>query len=371
MERPIAQVRKSLVPKSTMEVIEDWIKYKTPEGSYLQPLEVLFTVIHGDVISLAEVMSSALEDIREKSASTTVLQVEEYVLHWRSILNRYRYELSRLLRRLSDFSRFVHTRMESSSSLDPRRKSNPLAIPLDTKSSRDLVEDATREIKETLQEIDGLYNALRAEMSIADSRRSIAEAESVSKLTELAFLFIPLTFAASIFSMQIQQLQSAVPLSYFVVASLILLFLSYSMRLAVRSPRLAEFKRKCYRLAREEANIPESRPLGTHEVLRWAFLQAKPTLQRAIVWALKVSLPVTLVLLVFGALNIPIILLWTRGTNPGFATVITVVILPINFVVAWVLLTAISSILNFSWKDVWREKSRILDFEDSAESIDS
>ena len=353
-----------------MQVIEDWIKYKTPEGSYLQPMEVLFTVIHGDVISLAEVMRSALEDIREKSASTTVLQVEEYVLHWRSILNRYRFELSRLLRRLSDFSRFVHTRVESRSGMDRRPNSDLPADSFDTKSSHDLVEDATREIKETLEEIDRLYNALRAEMSIADSRRSIAEAESVSKLTELAFIFIPLTFAASIFSMQIQQLQSTVPLSYFIVASVILLFLSYSMRLGIRSPKLAEFKRKCYRLAREEAEIPESRPLGTHELLRWAFLQTQPTLQRAIIWAVKVSFPVALVLVVTGALSIPIILLWTRGTDSGFATVITVIVLPINFVVAWVLLVAILDVLDFSWKDVWREKGRVLDFEGSAESIE-
>lgn len=349
-----------------MQVIEDWIKYKNPEGSYPQPLEALVTVIHGDVISLAEVMRSALEVIREESASTTVLQVEEHVLHWRSILNRYRYELSRLSRRLSNFSRFIHTRIESRSDLDRRPHLDPLAHPFDTNPSRALVDDAMREVKETLEEIDGLYNALRAEMSIADSRRSIAEAESVSKLTELAFLFIPLTFAASIFSMQIQQLQSTVPLSYFVATSVILLFLSYSMRLGIRSPKLVEFKKRCYRLAREEAQIPESRPLGTHDLLRWAFLQVKPTLQRAIIWALKVSFPLAFVLIVIGALSIPIILLWTRGMNSGFAAVITLVVLPIDCVVAWFLLTGMLRISRFSWKDAWKERNRVLDFEASA-----
>ncbi|KAI9662327.1 MAG: hypothetical protein M1821_008494 [Bathelium mastoideum] len=367
--RPVSQIKGSLIPKSTMKVIEDWIMHKTPEGSYLPPLEVLFTVLHGDVTGLVEVMRSALEDIREKSASTTILQVEEYVLHWRSTLNRYRYELSRLLRRLSGFSRFVHTRIESGSGLDRNPKSNSLRDLLDTKSSHSLVEEATREVKETLDEIDGLFNALRAEMSIADSRRSIAEAESVSKLTEFAFLFVPLTFAASIFSMQIRQFQSSVPLSYFIAASIILLFLSYSMRLAIRSPRLAEFKRKCYRLAREEAAIPDSRRLGTHELLRWAFLQTRPTLQRAVIWTLKVSFPAALVSALFGAFSVPVLLLWTRGTNPGFAAVITVVVIPINFVVCWFLLSAILDYLGFSWKDAWRRRKRILDFEGDAHSI--
>lgn len=47
-------------------------------------------------------------------------------------------------------------------------------------------------------------NALALTMSIHESKRAILEAESISRLTELAFFFIPLSFATSVFGMQIQ-----------------------------------------------------------------------------------------------------------------------------------------------------------------------
>jgi hypothetical protein len=41
-------------------------------------------------------------------------------------------------------------------------------------------------------------------MSIIESKNAIAQAESISKLTELAFIFIPLSFTSSLFGMQIK-----------------------------------------------------------------------------------------------------------------------------------------------------------------------
>lgn len=51
------------------------------------------------------------------------------------------------------------------------------------------------------KQADKTNNSLVANLSIHESRGGIAEAEGVTKLTELAFLFLPLTFSASIFSM--------------------------------------------------------------------------------------------------------------------------------------------------------------------------
>lgn len=48
------------------------------------------------------------------------------------------------------------------------------------------------------------FGALMSSMAIAESQRAISQAESISRLTELAFLFIPLSFATSLFGMQLQ-----------------------------------------------------------------------------------------------------------------------------------------------------------------------
>lgn len=48
------------------------------------------------------------------------------------------------------------------------------------------------------------FGALMSSIAIVESQRAISQAESISRLTELAFLFIPLGFATSTFGMQIQ-----------------------------------------------------------------------------------------------------------------------------------------------------------------------
>ena len=47
------------------------------------------------------------------------------------------------------------------------------------------------------------FQAMTATMSMVESQKSIAQAETISKLTELAFFFIPLTLTSSIFGMNI------------------------------------------------------------------------------------------------------------------------------------------------------------------------
>jgi len=53
------------------------------------------------------------------------------------------------------------------------------------------------------QRLDGTYHALMSTMGIMENDRAIAETEIVSKLTNLAFFFIPLTLVASLFGMNL------------------------------------------------------------------------------------------------------------------------------------------------------------------------
>lgn len=51
--------------------------------------------------------------------------------------------------------------------------------------------------------LDGIYQAVMSTMSIVESERAIGEAEVVSKLTHLAFFFIPLTLVSGVFGMNV------------------------------------------------------------------------------------------------------------------------------------------------------------------------
>ena len=57
------------------------------------------------------------------------------------------------------------------------------------------------DIKNTHSVIIRAYDSLWTTMSLVENKRAISETESVKKLTKLTFLFIPVSFAASFFSM--------------------------------------------------------------------------------------------------------------------------------------------------------------------------
>ena len=59
------------------------------------------------------------------------------------------------------------------------------------------------EFDETLARLNSTFQAVMSTMSIVESQKAISEAETVSKLTSLAFFFIPLSFIASLFGMNL------------------------------------------------------------------------------------------------------------------------------------------------------------------------
>ncbi|KAK8248606.1 hypothetical protein IWZ00DRAFT_299315 [Phyllosticta capitalensis] len=58
----------------------------------------------------------------------------------------------------------------------------------------------------TLRHFESTFSALIGTMSINESTRAFKEAEEITKLTQLAFVFIPLTFVAGIFGMNLKEL---------------------------------------------------------------------------------------------------------------------------------------------------------------------
>ncbi|KXX81513.1 hypothetical protein MMYC01_202485 [Madurella mycetomatis] len=106
-------------------------------------------------------------------------------------------------------------------------------------------------------------------MSLLESKRSIEETESVTRLTELAFLFIPITLVASLFSMQVKELANDPPPVYaFVIAAVAVVVLAYSLRLAQRSTALGEMWREMDKRIRTDEKVV-TRVIPTRKIFRW------------------------------------------------------------------------------------------------------
>ena len=115
-----------------------------------------------------------------------------------------------------------------------------------------------------------ISKSLVANMSIVESKRGIAEAESVTKLTELAFFFIPLTFSASIFSMQVKELDaSRISIAAFFVLAIMITTSSYALRLLICSENFIDFRRKLLKDIRQDAGLAPISPSPTQTFLAW------------------------------------------------------------------------------------------------------
>ncbi|KAK8188799.1 uncharacterized protein BKA78DRAFT_380872 [Phyllosticta capitalensis] len=89
----------------------------------------------------------------------------------------------------------------------------------------DCAEFATH-LEDVLRHIESTSNALTGSLSIMESRKAIKEAEQVTKLTQLAFFFIPLTFVAGIFGMNLKELAD-LNIWIWAITSVALLLASY------------------------------------------------------------------------------------------------------------------------------------------------
>lgn len=267
-------------------------QHTTPDyGYHFGPLEnrILLTVM-ADISDLIAVIDVSLNEIARLSISMTPIQLHEQALNWRSVLSRFQYELRRLPAELKQYTEFM----------DIGDGSWPICM----------LED----IKTALERVDSAYASLRAEMSIMEARRSMEEAESVSKLTELAFIFIPLSFAASLFSMQVDVLKSTdgVPIRYFIITAISLITFAYATRLIARSKLLLWFTTLCSKDIRQFSNLSEGDSITTSQFVVWC-------LRRAL-WDVAVFV------IVGGLLATPLVFFWKRKLDTGFSVVVSLIV---------------------------------------------
>ena len=253
--------------KPTSANIAEWL---TQDNSRQPPvvgptthLEYLYAIIQNDTRNTLRHMDLALQKIGKDILDDTLIQ--QRLVHWRLLLGQFDTQLRQLEDSLRQFAEFIYAsrspcknNVEDS---DPDRR---------TPSVEKLLEDSVSQMNSLRQQIIRSRKSMMANMSIVESKRGIAEAESVTKLTELAFFFIPLTFSASIFSMQVKELNaSRTSIAAFFTLAIILTAASYAIRLVIRSDSFISRKRRLVTGIRDDAKLAFGSPIPTRFFVAW------------------------------------------------------------------------------------------------------
>jgi hypothetical protein len=269
----------------TFSILDSWSNpantMNSPDETDMAVLIELLSIIQYDTLEFIQEIRRLLFEIDHNSTNDTLLQ--QRLTYWRGLLNRLGEHLETLKQDVRSFTTFLYT-------IGHRDE----LIEFETK--------LTVEISNIVVQITQRQQALRADMGLLESKRAIAQANSIGKLTELGFLFIPISCVASTFSMQVNELSSGVPVGYFFLASVLTLFLVYTSRIALRSTLIQESTAKASTVIRDYSGLPEGKPIPNKVYLRYIFtLQWSPI-------GTKYLFPFS----VFVFMLIPIAFIWTK-----------------------------------------------------------
>lgn len=294
-------------PTEMLQDIEAWLAAYDSHNLPQDPNHVfiaILEIVSRDISTTLSLLADALSKISLGSMDDS--QEQDRLALWQTLIRSYQADMPLMKQSLQEFVRWCFPD-EAPSHVDSK------------------LGDLTRQTDELIGQVEKAHKALRAEMSILESKRGIAEAEGVAKLTELAFVFIPLTFASSLFSMQVKELNDAMPtLSAFVGVCALFLGLSYGVRLAVRSPMVVDRKRELFRRIRTDEALA-SKQIPTRVFLSWTakrLVLGKHIGGRWMAYFLFVS-----------AILVPVVaLIWTKSNiDRGLKVILTILMLSLAF----------------------------------------
>jgi hypothetical protein len=208
---------------STSADMESWIF----QDKNKDPMLTLLRIAYFDTVHYLENLDWTLDEITKDSLDESVMT--KRLPAWRKLLNDLEIEIPALGQSLGGLMAPDHAAYREAGTI-----------------LQDLQNDR---IPAFLKRVRAVHAALRSEMSLLDSSRSIAEARTMARLTELAFVFIPLTFASSLFSMQVVELEAGISLWTFVLAALALGVLTYATQNLLQSDMLQVLGRRFQKLA--------------------------------------------------------------------------------------------------------------------------
>lgn len=302
---------------SMLQDVEAWMTeyaHQSPPEHANHLFVAILEIVSRDTRTTLSLLTAALSEISLGSMDDS--QEQERLASWQMLIRSYQADLPLMKDSLHEFVRWCFS---DDIPPDVRRKVDELANRTD-----DLI---TR--------VEKAHQALRAELSILESKRGIAEAEGVAKLTELAFIFIPLTFSASLFSMQVRELEEDMPtLAGFVGVCISLLFLSYGVRLAVRSHVVIDRKRELFRKIKVDSAL-DSKDIPTRVFVLWVFKKLTLGLFQE-----RELGRLTVALLFISAIFIPALaLIWTKTSiDTGLKAMLTVLLIG-GALMIWLYLT--------------------------------
>jgi len=230
-------------------------------------MTALFMVVQNDTMHILNLMDSTLTEIGNSILEDSLIQ--RNVDRWRRLLNRYDAELRHM-------EGSLHTFVESLLIIGNACVTDTVA-----EQEHSVVENLLAQLNQRIfslrRRTESSDKSLLTTMSLVESKRGIAEAESVTKLTELAFFFIPLTFPASIFSMQVKELNASVtPISAFVILAVCITMGSYALRLAVRSTWRVRIWKRMQAAIRANAELPPNATIPATSFILWVYQSILP-----------------------------------------------------------------------------------------------
>ncbi|CAI7627214.1 unnamed protein product [Penicillium glandicola] len=283
-------------------------------------IKQLCRIIKQDTMILLNQLRQVLDEIDIEIIDDT--KMEDRLGLWRQVINRAQRELPELRSSMEPFIDFL-------------LKSNTLNSPVEAAVMKS---EVTQDFHELWNNMDHIIDRLQrtsasliSNMGLLDSRRSIEEAHAVARLTELAFIFVPMSFAASVFGMQIEPFANPVPIRDFFVVAIAVTLSAYLMRMTMRSHWLIDLKagvkHDVRRYAERNGQPVQSQALPILLVFKSIARQLNARIPNTWKWAAKrtrliaekfwavFGFSISFVLLNGVASGIPITVLWTRGLD--------------------------------------------------------
>lgn len=175
---------------------------QSPQGGIKK---IILRFILDDHLEIMSDFRDALDFIDVHLSDDNVLrrrvQQSRYLLgHWKSHLSNDISYISYITRVLAHETRLESKNIDSN---DPTTEGTGTRRSVLSSPIQADLDDLTKEISSLTTRAKSAFQDIMATMSIVESQKAIAQAETISKLTNLAFFFIPLTLTASIFGMNV------------------------------------------------------------------------------------------------------------------------------------------------------------------------
>ncbi|KAA8649325.1 uncharacterized protein ATNIH1004_005226 [Aspergillus tanneri] len=315
--------------RCTRQEIHDIVDRQTTPVSLL---DTLFEIIRQDTSTLLRVLNQILSDMELDILDDT--KMEDRLALWRQLISKAERELLELKTSIMSFLAF-----------------SGITHPADTSpETADNIPDIIRNVSDLFEEIHRMLARLRrasssltSNMGLLDSRRSIDEPRAVTRLTELVFIFIPLSFSSSVFGMQIEPFKDSAPLWNFFVVAITVTTFAYLMRLTIRSQWLGNLNQSVkldVRRYAEQHSLPvQVRSLSMLLLLQWFGSTLKRSIKATWAWIDRngrkagtelwkvVGFPISFILVIGIVAVAPIAVLWTRNMDRGVKGTVTLVIM--------------------------------------------